>query len=203
MEGTSTSASLSEIGRSNDTKQVKASDNMKVTISDKIFKANVKNSKNHTKNKIYEVKWNQFMGRKPGNNEEVPLLNGCDKIISDNLDCNSESDGSSIHEGDHVFDIVEVEKKPPFLTDDALSSCKKIQIEDTVFFLHNEASDVDQHGQKPLPDNIIMDGLTKFVKKELKNLTNGETNEIDRNKMHSNEKKSSQVSGVLDKSSKL
>lgn len=205
---TVTSASTSETEKNCVINQVKASDDdkMEVTVSDQIFKTKVKNNKKHTKNKIYEVKFNQIMGNKPGNKEEITLLNGCDKNISDNLDCNSESDGSSIHEGDYVLDIIEVEKKPPFLPDDILPGYKKIQIEDKVFFLDKEGSDIDQTGLKSLPENILMDGLKKFVKKESNNLTNGETNEIDRNKINSNEEELSQVSGntaILDKSSKL
>lgn len=204
---TVTNASTSETEKNCEINQVKASDDdkMEVTVNDQISKAKVKNNKKHTKNKIYEVKLNQIMGNKPENNEE-PLLNGCDKNISDNIDCNSESDGSSIHEGDYVFDIIEVDKKPPFPPDDIISGYKKIQIEDKVFFLHKDGSDIDQTGLKSLPENIIMDGLKKFVKKESNNLTNGETNEMDRNKIHSNEEELSQVSGntaILDKSSKL
>lgn len=204
---TVTSASTSETEKNCVINQEKPSDDdkMEVTVSDQIFKTKVKNNKKHTKNKIYEVKLNQIMGNKPGNKEEITLLNGCDKNISENLDCNSESDGSSIHEGDYVFDIIGVEKKPPH-PDDILSGYKIIQIEDKAFVLHKEGSDIDQTRLKSLPENIIMDGLKKFVKKESNNLTNGETNEIDRNKINSNEEELSQVSGntaVLDKSPKL
>lgn len=203
---TLTSASLSETEKNCVMKQVKASDSNKteVTVCDNI--ARVKNNKQDSKKKMYEVKLNLSVGHKPPNKDEITLLNGCDKSIRENIDCNSESDGSSIHEGDYVFDIVELDKTPPLFPDDIHSGYKKIQIKDTVFFLHKEGSDIDQPGLKSLPENIIMDGLNKFVKDLSNNLTNGETNEIDSKKMPSNEEELSQVSGntdILDKSSKL
>lgn len=201
-----TSASLSETEKNYVMKQVKASDSNKteVTVCDNI--ARVKNNKQDSKKKMYEVKLNLSVGHRPPSKYEITLLNGCDKSITENIDCNSESDGSSIHEGDYVFDIVELHKTPPLFPNDIHSGYKKIQIEDTVFFLPKEGSDVDQPGLNSLPENIIMDGLNKFVKDLSKNLINGETNEIDRKKMPSNEEEMSQVSGntdVVDKSSKL
>lgn len=194
-----TSASLSETEKNCVMKQVKASDSNKteVTVFENIDR--IKNSKLDYRKLMYEVKLNVSVGHKPSNKDEFTLLNGCDKSVTENMDCNSESDGSSIHEGDTVFDIVAVDKTPPLFPDDIHSGYKKVQIEDTVFFLPKEGSDVDQPGLKSLPESVIMDGLNKFVK-DLSKIY-GETK-----KMPSNEEELSQVSGntdILDKSSKL
>lgn len=182
-EETVTSGSLSETENClmETPDKVCSSDEANVTIHDTNLKAKDKPNKNVV-NKMYEVKFNQIMGKKPTIKKENILLNGCDKSELEILDSSSESHNNSVDEGNYVFDVTELEQKPCYVSGCVTYGYKKIQIEDKVFFIQKEGSDVDQ------TQNII-ESLQKYMKQESNqnnSISNGNNSDV-RKRKHSPE----------------